>query len=84
MSLKTKKIFICGHNGMVGNSLLKYLKEKKFENILIRNRKDLDLTNFEKLNKFIKSKNQTYDYSNAHACRGVHHLYLQTLVPKVL
>tara|TARA_B100001063_G_C16729110_1_gene538178 strand:+ start:372 stop:1334 length:963 start_codon:yes stop_codon:yes gene_type:complete len=54
MSLKTKKIFICGHNGMVGNSLLKYLKNKKFQNILVKKRKDLDLTNFENLNKFIK------------------------------
>ena len=53
MSLKTKKIFICGHNGMVGNSLLKLLKAKKFKNIIVKNRKDLDLTDFDKLNKFI-------------------------------
>tara|TARA_Y100000816_G_scaffold291129_1_gene281558 strand:+ start:921 stop:1883 length:963 start_codon:yes stop_codon:yes gene_type:complete len=54
MSLKTKKIFICGHNGMVGNSLLKLLKSKKFKSIIVKNRKDLDLTDFNKLNKFIR------------------------------
>ena len=56
MSLKTKKIFICGHNGMVGNSLLNYLVKKKFKNIIIKNRKSLDLTNLKKLNAFIKYK----------------------------
>ena len=54
MSLKTKKIFISGHNGMVGNSLLNYLRNNKFENIIVKNRSSLDLTNFNKLNKFIK------------------------------
>ena len=27
MSLKNKKIFIAGHNGMVGSSLFEYLKK---------------------------------------------------------
>lgn len=54
MSLKTKKIFISGHNGMVGNSLLNYLRNNKFKNIIVKNRSSLDLTDFNKLNKFIK------------------------------
>ena len=58
MSLKNKKIFICGNNGMVGSSLLRYLRNKKFLNILIRDRTKLDLTNYNQLNKFIKQNRQ--------------------------
>ena len=34
MSLKNKKIFIAGHNGMVGSSLFEYLKKKGFKKII--------------------------------------------------
>lgn len=53
--LQKKKIFIAGHKGMVGSSLFNFLKiEKNFKNIIVRSRKDLDLTNFHKVNLFIK------------------------------
>lgn len=54
-----KKIFIAGHKGMVGSSLLNFLKkEKNFKNLILRSRKDLDLTNFNQVNLFIKKKNR--------------------------
>ena len=34
MSLKNKKIYISGHNGMVGSSLFKYLKKNDLEKLL--------------------------------------------------
>ena len=34
MSLKNKKIFIAGHNGMVGSSLFEYLKKRGFKKSL--------------------------------------------------
>lgn len=53
--LQNKKIFISGHKGMVGSSLFNFLKiEKNFKNIIVRSRKDLDLTNFHKVDLFIK------------------------------
>ena len=53
--LQNKKIFISGHEGMVGSSLFNFLKiEKNFKNIIVRSRKDLDLTNFYKVDLFIK------------------------------
>ena len=55
MSLKNKKIYISGHNGMVGSSLFKYLKKKGFRKIITINRKNLDLTNFDQVNKFIRN-----------------------------
>ena len=40
---KNIKIFLAGHNGMVGSSLLNILK-KKYKNIITQSRKKLDLT----------------------------------------
>jgi len=54
IALKKKKIFIAGHNGMVGSSILRYFKKLGLKNIIVRSRKKLDLTNWNKVNKFLK------------------------------
>ena len=51
--LKNKKIFVAGHNGMVGSSILRYLKNLGSNKIIIQSRKKLDLTNWNKVNKFL-------------------------------
>ena len=40
---KTDKIFVAGHNGMVGNSIIKSLNSKGYKNILSTNRDLIDL-----------------------------------------
>ena len=55
-SLNKKKIWVAGHNGMVGSAIVKKLKEKKL-NILTVNKNDLDLTN----------QNQTFNWIKANA-----------------
>jgi len=51
---KNSKIFLAGHNGLVGSSILKYLKKKKYKNILTINKNKLDLTNQLKTEKYLK------------------------------
>ena len=51
---KNSKIFLAGHNGMVGSSILRHLKKKNYRKIIVRNRKQLDLLNQEKTEKFFK------------------------------
>jgi len=53
-ALKNKKIFIAGHNGMVGSSILRHAKNLGLNKIIIQSRKKLDLTNWNKVNKFLK------------------------------
>ncbi len=53
-ALKKKKIFIAGHNGMVGSSILRYFKNLVLNKIIIQSSKKLDLTNWNKVNKFLK------------------------------
>ena len=53
---KKLKVFIAGHNGMVGRSLTNYLKKKEFGKIITASRKRLNLQNYDKVNRFIKQK----------------------------
>ena len=55
VSLENKKIWIVGHNGMVGNSILKKLKKFK-SNILVTEKKELDLRCQEKVLNWMKKK----------------------------
>ena len=40
---KRSKIFIAGHNGMVGSSILRHFKKKGYKNLFFKNRKSLNL-----------------------------------------
>ncbi|MBC7523182.1 MAG: NAD-dependent epimerase/dehydratase family protein, partial [Flavobacterium sp.] len=37
------KIYIAGHNGMVGSAILRNLKQKGFSNFVLKTSKELDL-----------------------------------------
>ena len=51
---KKIKIFITGHKGMVGSSLLRFFKKKKFGKLLYATRLVLNLENPIKVNNYIK------------------------------
>ena len=51
---KNSKIFLAGHNGMVGSSILKVLKKKKYKNIITQKKNKLDLTNQKKTEDYLK------------------------------
>ena len=51
---KNSKIFLAGHNGMVGSSILRYLKKKKYKNIFTKRRQSLDLLDQKKTEKYLK------------------------------
>ena len=51
---KKIKIFITGHKGMVGSSLLQFFKKKKFGKLLYTTRSALNLENSLKVDNFIK------------------------------
>ena len=49
---KADKIFLTGHNGLVGSAVLRLLKKKKFKNILVVEKKNLDLRDQNKVLDF--------------------------------
>jgi GDP-L-fucose synthase len=54
--MKDKKVFIAGHRGMVGSSVLDLLKNSGFTNIITRTRQELDLTDSSLVRKFFKEE----------------------------
>lgn len=48
------KIFLAGHNGMVGSAILRLLKNKGYEEIIVRSKSELDLTDYKALEFFFK------------------------------
>lgn len=51
------KVFIAGHNGMVGSAIYNLLSQRKDVEIVTRNRKELDLLDQVAVKSFIKSQN---------------------------
>lgn len=63
------KIFVAGHNGLLGNAILKLLKTRKNIKVIIADRKKLDLENYQALLKWFK-KNKPDFVINAAAKAG--------------
>ena len=51
-----QKIFIAGHKGMVGSAVVRALEASGYENIVIRSRLELDLTNQQETKNFIRNE----------------------------
>ena len=50
------KIYVAGHNGLVGSAIVRKLKSKRYKNIIYCDKKKLDLTNQSKVFSFLKKK----------------------------
>lgn len=66
------KIFVAGHNGMVGSSILRNLQQMGFTNIITRSRKELDLTSQEAVAQFFKQERPDQVYMAAAKVGGIH------------
>ena len=56
LELKNGKIFVAGHNGMVGSAMVRRLQLLKCKNLVLRNRDQLDLTQQVQVNQFFRSE----------------------------
>jgi GDP-L-fucose synthase len=54
------KIFVAGHNGLVGSAIIRGLKKKNFNKIITATRRNLDLTNQSKVLKFLKKEKPNF------------------------
>ena len=53
---KSSRIFLTGHKGLVGNSLLNNLIDQGYHNIVTKTSKQLDLSDQLRVKKFFKSE----------------------------
>jgi GDP-L-fucose synthase len=68
----SSKIFIAGHNGLVGSALARKLREKGFTNLVERTRKELDLTNQHAVEVFFAHEKPEYVFLAAAKVGGIH------------
>ena len=54
MISKNSKIYIAGHNGMVGSAITRKLKQKGFKNLIFKDKNQLDLVDQKKTFQFLK------------------------------
>ena len=57
---KNSKIYIAGHNGLVGSAILNNLKYKGYTNLVVRSLEELDLRDQKKVAQFFDSEKPEY------------------------
>ncbi len=66
------KIFVAGHNGLVGSAIVRKLKEKGYKKIITIKKSELDLTNQSKVFNFIKKNNPKFIFLAAAKVGGIY------------
>ena len=69
---KTDKIYIAGHRGLVGSAIVRNLKKKDYNNLLLRTSKELNLTNQADVNQFFETEKPDYVFLAAAKVGGIH------------
>ncbi|MEM6262749.1 MAG: GDP-L-fucose synthase [Bacteroidota bacterium] len=70
--LKTAKIYVAGHRGMVGSAVVRRLKAEGFENIVTRTSRELDLRDQEAVKRFFDEEKPDYVVMAAAKVGGIH------------
>lgn len=68
---RNSRIYIAGHNGMVGSSCMRLLIEKGYKNIIVVSSKELDLRNQNLVKNFFKSEKPEYVINAAAKVGGI-------------
>lgn len=68
----TDKIYVAGHNGLVGNAILKLLQNLGYSNIITRRSKELDLRNKGLVDEFFENEKPQFVFLAAAKVGGIH------------
>lgn len=71
MMLKTDKIYVAGHRGMVGSAIVRQLRKQGYENIVTRTHAELDLTRQDRVEAFFASEKPDYVFLAAAKVGGI-------------
>ena len=69
---KNSKIYIAGHTGMVGSSIVRFLNEKGYNNIIVKSSSELNLISQNEVQKFFKTHQPEYVFLAAAKVGGIH------------
>ncbi len=65
------KIYVAGHNGMVGSAIIRNLKSKGFRNFLLQSSKELDLRKSQEVFDFLEKEKPDYVFLAAAKVGGI-------------
>ena len=65
------KIYVAGHNGLVGSALVRRLGQSGYRNLILKTSKELDLRDSVQVKDFFKKENPDYVFLCAASCGGV-------------
>ena len=71
MMKKDSKIYVAGHNGMVGSAIVRELKKQGYNNLILRTHKELDLTRQDAVEKFFELEKPEYVFLAAAKVGGI-------------
>lgn len=57
---KDSKIYVAGHNGLVGSAIVKHLRKRGYENLILRSHKELDLVDQKAVEHFFEKEKPEY------------------------
>lgn len=69
---KLQKVYVAGHQGMVGSAIVRELKRKGYNNIVYRTRSELDLTNQSAVKQFFEMEKPDQVYLAAARVGGIY------------
>lgn len=68
----SSKIYVAGHRGMVGSAIVRRFQAEGFENLVLRTRQELDLTDQHAVETFFASERPEYVFLAAAKVGGIH------------
>lgn len=68
---KTSKIYVAGHRGLVGSSIIRRLENEGFENLVVRTSKELDLREKGQVDLFFEREKPEYVFLAAAKVGGI-------------
>lgn len=72
MSMKIEdKIYIAGHRGLVGSAVVRKFRESGYTNLVLKTKRELDLTDYVSVKKFFEKEKPDYVILAAAKCGGI-------------
>ncbi len=68
---KNAKIYVAGHTGLVGNAITQQLRNKGYENLILKAHKELDLTIQTEVQRFLEDERPDYVFVAAGLVGGI-------------
>ncbi len=69
---KSSRIYVAGHNGMVGSAIVRLLKSEGFSNLILKRSSELDLRNQQAVDNFFSNEKPEFVFLAAAKVGGIH------------